>query len=91
MNSLSVVSNEESSVDLASQDFDSNQFNKLVEKLKTLLQDDDTAAAAADVIDELYQLPGIGIYQRDLKALAKFIEAYDFEQGLEILDKLSIS
>ena len=89
MDSLSVVSNEESSLDLDSQSLNSNQFNELIGKLKELLQEDDTAAA--DVIDELYQLPGIGIYQRDLKALAKFIEAYDFEQGLEILDKLSIS
>ena len=87
MDSLSELSNAEPSLGLEQQDLDSIKFNKLIEELKALLHDDDTAAA--DVIDELYQLPGIGVYQKDLKALSKFIEAYDFEQGLEVLERLS--
>jgi len=68
------------------QSFDQDSFLKLLQKLKLLLQDDDTDAI--DVVDELYQLPGVEKYSSALKQLAKAIESYDFELGLEILNDL---
>ena len=83
---LSVLESIEAPRPLSKQDLDTVQFNQLIKKLRSLLEEDDTSAA--DVIDELFQLPGIAVYQRDLTALTKSIEAYDFEQGLEVLNKL---
>ena len=68
------------------QSFDQGNFLKLLQKLKSLLQDDDTDAI--DVVDELYQLPGVEKYSSTLKQLAKAIGSYDFELGLEILSDL---
>jgi len=73
---------------LCDQTLDSIQFNVLIKKLRALLEEDDTSAE--DVIDELYQLPGIAVYQPDLIELSKSIESYDFEQGLKVLESLKV-
>ena len=66
--------------------FDQEQFSQLLHNLKSLLLEDDTDAI--EVIDELYQLPGVEKYSGILKKLSKAIESYDFELGLEILNDL---
>ncbi|MEH6345807.1 MAG: response regulator [Bermanella sp.] len=68
------------------QSFDQEKFSLLLQNLKSLLLEDDTDAI--EIIDELYQLPGVEQYSSILKKLAKAIESYDFELGLEILSDL---
>jgi len=68
------------------QTLDQEAFKVLLHRLSQLLQDNDTDAI--EVIDELHQLPGIEQYSSILNKLTKAIEAYDFEQGLKVLNKL---
>ena len=65
---------------------DMEQFAGLVDKLRTLLEDDDTDAA--EVIDELDALPGIAVYSGTLKQLSRAVSDYDFDQALVELEKL---
>ena len=64
------------------------QFDLLMLRLKSLLEDDDTDATC--VIDEMNDLSGISKYASTLGPLTKAIEAYDFEKGLELLRELKI-
>ena len=65
---------------------DQHKFDILIGELRTLLEDDDTGAA--DVIDKLYALDGIGMHTNLLKELTKAIDSYDFELALEKLNNL---
>lgn len=86
LNSLASVSLTHERKAESGEPFDQENFFILLQNLKSLLLEDDTDAI--EVIDELYQLPGIEQYSSILKKLAKAIESYDFEQGLEILSDL---
>jgi signal transduction histidine kinase/DNA-binding response OmpR family regulator/HPt (histidine-containing phosphotransfer) domain-containing protein len=70
------------------QALDPKKFSNLLTRLKTLLEEDD--AEATEVIEELQDLPGIGIHSAMLKQLITAVEAYDFEAGLELLSTISL-
>jgi len=62
------------------------QFSSLILSLTELLNDDDTDAA--DLVDEILELPGIGDYAVVLRQLSDAIDDYDFEQALIEMKKL---
>jgi len=67
-------------------ELDKVEFGRLLQRLRCLLQDDDTGAL--DVIDEMHNLPGISEYEEVLKRLTYSIDRYDFEAALEVLNNL---
>ena len=66
---------------------DQAKFDALKERLKELLEDDDTAATS--VIEEMEAMPGIGSHRSQLKRLSAAVGDYDFEKALEELSKFS--
>ena len=60
--------------------------NKLLVKLKDLLEDYDTEAS--ELIFELESLPEMDVHRQSIKALSKSISGYDFDQALSQLSKL---
>jgi two-component system sensor histidine kinase/response regulator len=58
----------------------------LIKQLRALLEDDDTQAA--ELLEELKQLSGLGTSGNELAALESAIADYDFDAALEALDKL---
>ena len=58
-------------------------------QLRGLLEDDD--ADAADIVEEIEELPGITSHHINLKRLLKVIDEYDFEKALKELDTLKVS
>jgi polar amino acid transport system substrate-binding protein len=70
----------------ASETLDRNRLNNLIMRLRVLLEDDD--ADAADLVDELLDLPGMRADSAVLTALAKSVGGYDFPAALAQLDRL---
>jgi polar amino acid transport system substrate-binding protein len=66
---------------------DPKKFRNLLTRLKTLLEEDD--AEATEIIDELQDLPGIGIHSALLKQLTTAVEAYDFDTAVELLHSMT--
>ena len=62
---------------------DKEKFAVLTQKLKELLEDDDTDAMG--VIDEMHDFEGISEYEEALSLLSKAIDKYDFEGALDVL------
>ncbi len=63
---------------------DQEKFGELVDRLRDLLEDDDTDAT--EVLEELRALPGIENHKNTLEDVAKALDAYDFEEALNKLD-----
>jgi PAS domain S-box-containing protein len=76
--------NTEGSDKVKSSKIDMETVAPLLEKLKTMLQDDD--AEASDIQDILTSHFRGTKLQGDLKKLGKFIGQYDFEEALTVLD-----
>ncbi len=65
---------------------DGGQLTPLLEKLKDMLEDDDSDAA--DILERIQELPGIGYLSTELNSLAEPIDNYDFDLALKELEKL---
>ena len=65
---------------------DPEKLKSLLDRLRALLEDDDTDAT--ELVEELEELPGIEAHASALKRLSKAIDEYDFDEALEGLDKL---
>jgi len=63
---------------------DKEKFAVLTQRLKELLEDDDTDAMG--VIDEMHDFEGISEYEEALSLLSKAIDKYDFEGALDVLE-----
>jgi len=70
------------------QEIDIAQLKSLLKQLRELLEEDDTEAA--DVVEDLLELPGVSAYKTDFKKLLQAIDHYDFELALEELDTFEI-
>ncbi|MCU7834077.1 MAG: response regulator [gamma proteobacterium symbiont of Taylorina sp.] len=66
---------------------DTEQLSSLLAQLRELLEDDDPDAA--DIVEEIEDLPGISSHKIVLKLLLKAIDKYDFELALKELDKIN--
>jgi len=88
LNSLESLQQTSDSTSAQEIPLDTEKFNSLLAQLRELLEDDD--ADAADIVEEIEELPGITSHQISLKRLLKAIDEYDFEQALSELDKLEI-
>jgi len=86
LDSIASLDNDDMSYQLNEGVLNQVQFSTLLQRLKSLLQDDDTAAMG--VIDELHTLAGISQYQDTLILLTKAIDSYDFDSALEVLTNL---
>jgi CheY-like chemotaxis protein len=75
--------------DRTSEKLDPAAFQTLIQQLRELLEDDDTDSSS--IIESLEELPGIGIYKSEFKQLSKLVAEYEFEEALEILNKLEVS
>ncbi len=85
---LVTIDKSENKAGSETESLDVERFSLLLEKLRPLLEDDDTASAA--LLDELHELPGIAVYASALKRLSMAVDGYDFEQALQELDELNI-
>jgi CheY-like chemotaxis protein len=65
---------------------DPEKLKSLLDRLRVLLEDDDTDAT--EVVEELEELPGIEAHAGALKRLSNAIDEYDFDEALEGLDRL---
>jgi len=79
-----LVQDVETAPEVQVNDLDKEKFQSLTFELRELLEDDDTDAI--QVIEQLEELPGVGIYRSELKNLSKSVNKYEFEEALEILD-----
>jgi len=86
---LSSLDHVESPATESKQILNPEKFQALLTRLRTLLEDDD--ADATDVIDELKDLPGIGIHSDLLNKLSKVVEAYDFDAALQQLNAFTLA
>ena len=68
------------------EELDVESANKLLQKLKTLLKDDDTEAS--DILEELQQVKGISRYKEELQKVSRLLDGYEFDEALEIINKL---
>jgi HPt (histidine-containing phosphotransfer) domain-containing protein len=84
--SLTCLITDDTKLSLSNDILDQKEFDSLLQRLRTLLEDDDTDAT--NVIDELHNLPGIYRYKETLSLLTKAINGYDFENGLELIEDL---
>jgi polar amino acid transport system substrate-binding protein len=64
------------------------QISQLLEKLKLLLEDDDTDAT--DVIDELLEIKSSILDSNALKKVAAAVDEYDFDEALQHLANIEI-
>jgi polar amino acid transport system substrate-binding protein len=71
----------------AASDFDKETLSNLMTELRTLLEDDDTAAK--DLVDELEAMNLPAEYRSSINGIYTAIDDYDFEAALEELDKMS--
>ena len=67
-------------------DLDENKFNSLIEKMINLLKEDDFEAKA--LLDEIYDLPGIGKYKDDLDNVKNALDSFNFEEALDNIQKI---
>jgi CheY-like chemotaxis protein len=74
--------------DTITEKLDPEKFQSLLLQLRELLEDDDTDSSS--IIESLEELPGIDIYKNELKQLEKLVSEYEFEEALEILNKLEV-
>lgn len=58
----------------------------MIQKLRSLLEDDDTEAL--EVLNELEELPVQSFDKAKLKTLSKAISEYDFDSALDTLDDI---
>ncbi|MCU7834075.1 MAG: response regulator [gamma proteobacterium symbiont of Taylorina sp.] len=79
-------SSTEQKTDSETPTLDTEKFNTLLAQLQELLEDD--ALEAADIVEEIEDLPGISTHKNTLKRLVKAIDNYDFELALQELGKL---
>jgi len=89
LNSLETLEQESSTVSIEETSLDTEKLQLLLSQLRELLEDDD--ADAADIVEEIEELPGISTHTLTLKRLLKAIDEYDFELALEELDKFDVS
>jgi len=68
----------------SNQELNSEHLKELLERLRVLLEDDDTDAA--DVIEEISDIASISTFKQYLEQLADAIDEYDFEQALDVLN-----
>jgi len=66
---------------------DQEQLKKVLEDLRLLLEDDDTASMG--VVDKLEEMRGMGRYASIIKKLSLAVGEYDFDEALEIFTELS--
>ena len=83
---LAEIDKSENKVGKGTESLDVEQFSLLLDKLRPLLEDDDTAAS--EVLDEVLELPGMEAHRSVLKELSKAIDEYDFEEALAVLEKM---
>ncbi|MCU7834079.1 MAG: response regulator [gamma proteobacterium symbiont of Taylorina sp.] len=90
LTSLDALSNStpESAKETNNAALDTEQLSSLLAQLRDLLEDDDPDAA--DIVEEIEDLPGISSHKIVLKRLLKAIDEYDFELALEELDIIPI-
>jgi len=74
---------------VSTNEFDSKKLADLLLQLRELLEDDDTAAK--DLVDDIALMPLPPQQLLIIKKLYKAIDDYDFELGLEELDKMTSS
>ena len=68
-------------------ELDTTLLNELLAQLKVLLEDDDTDAA--DIIDQLLDLPGFDVSHKAFKKLKTAVEEYDFDEALPAFNILT--
>jgi len=88
LSSLDTLEQESNPISKEDIPLDTEKLQLLLSQLRELLEDDD--ADAADIVEEIEELPGITSHQINLKRLLKAIDGYDFELALEELDKFNI-
>ncbi|SFD49397.1 response regulator [Pseudoalteromonas denitrificans] len=83
LTALSLLVNDDTGSKFKQGVLDKLKFTVLIQRLRELLEDDDTDAM--DVIDEMHNVEGIAEYEETLSLLAKAIDRYDFECALDVL------
>jgi len=86
LGSLETLEQESNVVSEKNMSLDTEKLQLLLSQLRELLEEDD--ADAADIVEEIEELPGISTSNMTLKRLLKAIDEYDFELAIKELDKL---
>lgn len=66
---------------------DLETLKKLLKECRALLEENDLDAK--DKFEELLQLPGIGIYKKNIEQIENALASYDFDEALIELDKIN--
>ena len=84
LDGLSVL--ETKSTSAVESEIDYELLQKQLNKLRELLEDDDTEAT--DIIDEILDSPSTSVMSSEFRSLAKSIGEYDFDEALEKLSDI---
>jgi PAS domain S-box-containing protein len=84
---LAVLNDSSPQASVKGEVLDHEQLRVILSELRPLLEDDDTEAM--EVVERLEELPGIGRHTSIIKRLSRAVGEYDFDEALEVFDKLS--
>ena len=84
---LSVLDTLSPKVSTQDEVLDQDKLKQILGELRPLLEGDD--ASSMGLVEKLEELPGMAAHAKLIKSLSQVVGEYDFDEALEVLDKLS--